>query len=75
MLCLDGGDRKDFGCVWLKIYENSSEFFTLLHRQVFDLLDWRECLMKFEIRHSPHFLQNRHPFHAPGTDSPGTMKP
>ena len=32
-------DRNFSGCVWLRIRGNSAPFFTLLHRQVLDLLD------------------------------------
>jgi len=32
-------DRNFSGCVWLRICGNSAPFFTLLHRQVLDLLD------------------------------------
>ena len=42
------------GCVWLQICGNPAAFFTRLHRQVLDLLDWPEGQMKFETRHSPH---------------------
>ena len=38
------------GCVRLQSYVNSAAFFTLLHRQVLDLLDWPEGPMKFENR-------------------------
>jgi len=44
------------GCVWLRICGNSAVFFTLLHRQVVDLLDWPEGQMKFETWHSPHTI-------------------
>lgn len=52
--CLDRGNRNFSGCVWLRICGNSAVFFTRLHRQVLDLLDWPEGQMKFETRHSPH---------------------
>jgi len=38
------------GCMRLQSYVNSAAFFTLLHRQVLDLLDWPEGQGKFKTR-------------------------
>lgn len=40
--------------MWLQICGNPAVFFTLVHRQVVDLLEWLGGQMKFETRHSPH---------------------
>lgn len=47
------------GCGWLQSCGNSAAFFTLLHRQVLDLVDGPEGRVQFETRHSPHFSQMR----------------
>jgi hypothetical protein len=42
------------GCGWLQICVNPARIFTLLPRQVLDLVDWQGGQKEFETRHSPH---------------------
>ena len=46
-------ERRNSGCGWLRIRVFLARICRDLPMQVFDLLDYHEGHMKFEIRHSP----------------------